>query len=457
MKRCLQNVSLCFLLLAASAAQAAPPPAALVECLKRAEGDQSSQLSTYQDFVHGHATRLTLRSGWWSEKKSIFDLSIVTGLTVSRLDQLEAQCRAWKGPLTAAVYLVVHVPPGSTKLDGAGLETVHKAEKDMAEFHKRMEALPNGCSLNMMLLVETVADRIMRWMLPINVLRNYALLGADTRLVAMVDVDLLPSVGLADWLQLPGKMDWLRQECSQKKLFVLPAFETAELPTMAAAHKVAAKAAASDKQALQKMVAEQQVWQFALKIFREGHNMTLYDKWFNSSEAYGPLGWTKDYEPWFIIDRTLTPFYDSVFRGYGWNKVTHVTHVHHQGFKFMVHPTGFLVHRQHGYTKARDSYQSSKASYEKTLLTNKAKARADKSLAATTHKFRDRVLVQLSEGRYKPALDTGLQMCLDTLPWWKQNSSKVVAPAQAVEVSAAQRHQRRRRRRQLEQPAHPRR
>jgi hypothetical protein len=55
-------------------------------------------------------------------------------------------------------------------------------------------------------------------------------------------------------------------------------------------------------------------------------------------------------------------------------------------FKFMVHPTGFLVHRQHGYTKARDTYQSSKASYEKTLLTNKAKARADKSLAATTHK-----------------------------------------------------------------------
>jgi hypothetical protein len=55
-------------------------------------------------------------------------------------------------------------------------------------------------------------------------------------------------------------------------------------------------------------------------------------------------------------------------------------------FKFMVHPTGFLVHRQHGYTKARDTYQSSKKSYEKTLLTNKAKARADKSLAATTHK-----------------------------------------------------------------------
>jgi hypothetical protein len=64
-------------------------------------------------------------------------------------------------------------------------------------------------------------------------------------------------------------MDWLKQECSQKKLFVLPAFETAELPSMAAAHRVAAKAAASDKQGLQKMVDDQQVWQFALKIFRE--------------------------------------------------------------------------------------------------------------------------------------------------------------------------------------------
>jgi hypothetical protein len=64
-------------------------------------------------------------------------------------------------------------------------------------------------------------------------------------------------------------MDWLKQECSQKKLFVLPAFETAELPSMAAAHRVAAKAAASSKLGLQKMVDDQQVWQFALKIFRE--------------------------------------------------------------------------------------------------------------------------------------------------------------------------------------------
>ena len=57
----------------------------------------------------------------------------------------------------------------------------------------------------MVLLVEYVADDKMDPLLPINTMRNYGLLQSRTRLVAMVDVDLLPSESLYLWLKAPGK------------------------------------------------------------------------------------------------------------------------------------------------------------------------------------------------------------------------------------------------------------
>lgn len=191
----------------------------------------------------------------------------------------------------------------------------------------------------MMLLVETVSEEAMKWMLPINVLRNYALMAARTRLVAMVDVDLLPSAGLADWMLQPGKwvslhtpgqgsaaaensgwacrprimlaqrsssyasckpccrthmqrpsvtdavvpflpcsLDYLEQECSQSKVFVLPAFETAPLPSTEEAHALANTAAAQSKEGLAKMVEKQQLWQFALKIFKAVRTLAGFDE-----------------------------------------------------------------------------------------------------------------------------------------------------------------------------------
>ncbi len=61
------------------------------------------------------------------------------------------------------------------------------------------------CQLDLMLLYETVVDSVMTVLLPINTMRNYGLLAARTRLVAMVDVDLLVSNTLIDWLKTPGK------------------------------------------------------------------------------------------------------------------------------------------------------------------------------------------------------------------------------------------------------------
>lgn len=59
------------------------------------------------------------------------------------------------------------------------------------------EQSTTGCQLRLLLLYELVDDPHIAALLPINTLRNAALLAASTPLVAMVDVDLLVSAALA--------------------------------------------------------------------------------------------------------------------------------------------------------------------------------------------------------------------------------------------------------------------
>lgn len=52
----------------------------------------------------------------------------------------------------------------------------------------------------------------------------------------------------------------------------------------------------------------------------------------------------------------------------------------------MVHPTGFLVHRQHSYSKAGSLYQASKKVYEAKVKQDQRQGDKDNSLAGTTHR-----------------------------------------------------------------------
>lgn len=49
--------------------------------------------------------------------------------------------------------------------------------------------------------------------------------------------------------------------------------------------------------------------------------------------------------------------YDSRFRGYGKNKIVHLMLLDALRWTFMVHPSGFLVHRWHERTAVRDVHQ----------------------------------------------------------------------------------------------------
>jgi glycosyltransferase-like protein LARGE len=325
------------------------PPAALYRCMNEGHGVQQT---TYEDFAKGNPARLRLRRAWWSSRPlpaAQAPLTIATGLNPGRLDQLESQCQSWGGPLSAAVYLVLpqyegaaaeQEEDGATAANGAAdgdnpptehdfddvqgltpasLAALADAERAVAEFHARAEKGDNGmrCRLDAMLLYETVADERMAVLLPINAMRNYALLQARSPLVAMVDVDLVVSTALGEWLARPANVELLRAGAAAKHVFVLPAFETAPQDNATLAHELADGAARMAKPALASLTAARLVYQFALYLFRQGHNCTDYPRWFRSDAPY-EIAPYDGYEPWFATARLTNPFYDAVYRGYGW-------------------------------------------------------------------------------------------------------------------------------------------
>lgn len=396
------------------------PPQELYSCINEGQPDQ--QLTTYKDFAYQKPARMKLHHAWWSQKEPVVKVTIVTGLNPSRVNQLESQCTSYKGPISAAVYVVLHNPDSSAALTAEHKQQLEAAKQQIDKFHKRMEAMDN-CQLDILLLYEVVADDVMTVMFPINSMRNYALLQARTPLVAMVDVDLIVSNALLQWLLDKQNYDQLRKMTDSNTVVVLPAFETAPQKNMTLAHQLADTAAMMNKRQLGRLVQKKLIYQFALYLFRQGHNCTDYAKWFQSEQPYA-VEYHDGYEPWFIIDRFRNPWYDVSFRGYGWNKVSHVLNIYYKRYKFLAHPTGFIVHRQHSRSNADKMYQAQKRDYERDMKLRKiTPEKPNNNLAGLTHRFRDKVQAEMQAGNYTGLLDEGITQCMKALPWWNQRGA----------------------------------
>lgn len=67
------------------------------------------------------------------------------------------------------------------------------------------------------------------------------------------------------------------------------------------------------------------------------------------------------YEPWVLVDRKAACWHDTRFRGYGWDKIIFISALNASFFDFIVHPTAFLVHRNHPHTPARSVGEGARA------------------------------------------------------------------------------------------------
>ncbi|KAJ9507558.1 hypothetical protein QJQ45_019364 [Haematococcus lacustris] len=337
----------------------------LQDCFNR----DRDKLAPYyiRDFARGQPSKLTIHSVLWSTKieseqqpssKSsssatapAYPLTIVTMATQHRLSNLEAQCNSWQGPLTAAVYVPLLLGD-----DAGNTASLRRVQASTQQLFKRMESRPASCALRLLLMAEILGEAAARPLFPINSLRNAALLASDTPLVAMIDTDLLLSSSLAT--ELKGSSSSAAEVvrlCRAGNMLVLPAFEPCHERkfTLEKGMQVADKAAQVGKEQLVKLVKANQMCYF-MKSWPAGHGATNSEAWYKSPWPY-KVHHTPRYEPWYIVDRSLNPWYDARFRGYGMAclviPLQITAAVLGSKLSLMVHPAAYVVHRPHEKSK----------------------------------------------------------------------------------------------------------
>lgn len=261
------------------------------------------------------------------------------------------QCQVWTDRIAAAVYLPTITGSGavSAELDAINGTSIREAIDLLSTFHKKAEGRPDGCALDMQLVVEQFSswDEETLGLYPFNAIRNRALMMASTDAVLLLDVDFLPAVTFSESYQRrPKAYKKLIDQLIEKKMaIVLPAFETNS--TGFVGRTVAMKVAIGGKEHAVAAWRKKEIAGFQVDKYELGHSRTNYTRWLKAQNPYR-VSYTRGYEPYIVVARKYVPWYDERFRGYRYDKITHIEHIA-KGLRlsFEVHPSEFVVHCPH--------------------------------------------------------------------------------------------------------------
>ncbi|XP_043466323.1 LARGE xylosyl- and glucuronyltransferase 2-like isoform X4 [Leptopilina heterotoma] len=148
-----------------------------------------------------------------------------------------------------------------------------------------------------------------------------------------MDIDFIPHIGLFE--TLIKYIQKFNVSQTSKIAIVVPAFETQRYRFTFPENK-------------EKLISDFNkglLYTFRYHVWSQGHAATNYSFWRKASEPYEVL-WQPDYEPYVVVPSSA-PKYDTRFIGFGWNKVSHVTHLTAIGYKYVVLPDTFIIHRPH--------------------------------------------------------------------------------------------------------------
>ena len=258
-------------------------------------------------------------------------LSLVTHLSVNKLDRLETLARWWNGPISAALYCS------------------DRAQADKLDSYLSNKSVTTGLQdLSVHVFLEQN-----KFAYPHNILRNMALTNAQTKFVLLVDADLVPSppntyFKIMQALRQP-QAEFQNQTLLDRmeyhnELLVLPVFEiypslnSTEISHFAGETELGL---ASEKDIPQNKTALLQLYQRNIARqwhFPGGHASSNYPKWLSHTTtphaASYPISPQPNYEPYFIGYREALPSYWEEFRGYGLNKQSFVAECIIKGFSF---------------------------------------------------------------------------------------------------------------------------
>ncbi|KAL4423752.1 hypothetical protein ABPG75_001053 [Micractinium tetrahymenae] len=274
---------------------------------------------------------------------------------------LENQCTTWPMPLVATV----HVPVSGSKVlgsTGKTAATLDALKGQLAAFSARMQK-EGECQLQLALFTEEQAADNPDAVYPINALRNRGIQMAVTEarqivgslVILLLDIDFIVSEELTADLATAAGWEALMRRLQAGTAVALPAFETPYDVTGAwrlqsgaveGGTAVAFQAAAGGKRAAVDLFHNGSLLVFKEKESDFMFGPTQYRRWMVTDDFY-PISFKLGHEPFILMARALTPWYDERFTGYGCNKSPLLGCIFHWGGSFAVHPRGFVVHVPH--------------------------------------------------------------------------------------------------------------
>ncbi|GAM18104.1 hypothetical protein SAMD00019534_012790 [Acytostelium subglobosum LB1] len=235
-------------------------------------------------------------------KREIYEVSIVTQVSIDRLERLSWMADKWRAPISAAVYI-----------------------KDDSDIDHIISLIRSSYAVTQFVDIHLLYANNTRY--PINTLRNLSIKHAETEWVLLMDADFVPPIYLYQNLKVPK---------TNLTAFVVPSFasdlERFELP--------------DDKDTLLSMVLENEIFPTNVNVCSKCHAPSNYSRWYTETQPYtAKYKWI--YEPYLVFRPKQVEPFDERLKGYGFDKNSHTFGMAVQGYEFIVLPSSWIVHINH--------------------------------------------------------------------------------------------------------------